>query len=69
MSQTAATLSWWQRLRRWWAEFTLQTKLLAAATSKVMDEITALLEDLRNEKAPAVRWDPSENNQSETGKF
>jgi two-component system sensor histidine kinase NblS len=32
MSQTAATLSWWQRLRRWWAEFTLQTKLLAAAT-------------------------------------
>ena len=32
MSQAAAGLSWWQRLRRWWAEFTLQTKLLAAAT-------------------------------------
>ena len=27
-----APLSWWQRLTRWWAEFTLQTKLLAAAT-------------------------------------
>ncbi|MEY4298378.1 MAG: hypothetical protein RLZZ423_1557 [Cyanobacteriota bacterium] len=24
--------SWWQRLARWWAEFSLQTKLLAAAT-------------------------------------
>jgi len=32
MSHAAASLSWWQRLRRWWAEFTLQTKLLAAAT-------------------------------------
>lgn len=42
---------------------------LAAATTKVMDAITALLEDLRNEKAPAKRWDPSEHNQSETGKF
>jgi len=27
-----ASLSWWQRLARWWAEFSLQTKLLAAAT-------------------------------------
>jgi two-component system sensor histidine kinase NblS len=27
-----APLSWWQRLARWWAEFSLQTKLLAAAT-------------------------------------
>jgi 1-acyl-sn-glycerol-3-phosphate acyltransferase len=42
---------------------------LAAATTKVMDAITALLEDLRNEKAPDKRWDPSEHNQSETGKF
>ena len=25
-------MSWWQRLARWWAEFSLQTKLLAAAT-------------------------------------
>lgn len=42
---------------------------LAAATAKVMDAITALLEDLRHEKAPAKRWDPSEHNQKETGKF
>jgi two-component system sensor histidine kinase NblS len=32
MSHATAGLSWWQRLGRWWAEFTLQTKLLAAAT-------------------------------------
>ena len=34
MSSTSAqaSLSWWQRLARWWAEFSLQTKLLAAAT-------------------------------------
>ena len=34
MSSTSADapLSWWQRLGRWWAEFSLQTKLLAAAT-------------------------------------
>jgi len=42
---------------------------LNAATAKVMDAITALLEDLRHEKAPAKRWDPSEHDQSETGKF
>ena len=32
MSSNAVPLSLWQRLSRWWAEFTLQTKLLAAAT-------------------------------------
>lgn len=42
---------------------------LAAATNKVMDAITALLEDLRNEKAPRERWNPAEHNQSETGRF
>ena len=31
-SSAQAPLSWWQRLARWWAEFSLQTKLLAAAT-------------------------------------
>ena len=38
-----AGLSWWQNLQRWWAEFSLQTKLLAAATlvvSLVMTGIT-----------------------------
>ena len=47
----------------------LEGKLLTAATTKVMDAITELLEDLRSERAPEQRWDPSENNQSETGKF
>jgi len=32
MNAGTAPLSWWQRLARWWAEFSLQTKLLAAAT-------------------------------------
>lgn len=44
-------------------------KTLNAATAKVMDAITALLEELRGEKAPAERWDPTAHNQSETGRF
>ena len=32
MSAGTAPLNWQQRLARWWAEFSLQTKLLAAAT-------------------------------------
>ncbi|MFA9276634.1 MAG: lysophospholipid acyltransferase family protein [Rhodoluna sp.] len=54
------------------SEFTgkpLDNKTLTAATTKVMDAITALLEDLRGEKAPATRWNPAEHNQSETGRF
>ena len=47
----------------------LDNKTLTAATTKVMDAITALLEDLRGEKAPATRWNPVEHNQSETGRF
>jgi 1-acyl-sn-glycerol-3-phosphate acyltransferase len=47
----------------------LDAKLLATATAKVMDAITELLEDLRGEKAPTERWDPSKHNQTETGKF
>jgi 1-acyl-sn-glycerol-3-phosphate acyltransferase len=47
----------------------LDNKTLTAATNKVMDAITALLEDLRGEKAPATRWNPAEHNQSETGRF
>lgn len=41
----------------------------ALATAKVMDAITELLEDLRGESAPADRWDPTKNNQQETGRF
>lgn len=47
----------------------LDSKTLNAATNKVMDAITTLVEDLRGEKAPAVRWNPAEHNQSETGRF
>ena len=32
MNAGTAALSWWQRLARWWAGISLQTKLLAAAT-------------------------------------
>ena len=43
--------------------------VLAGATAAVMDAITVLLEELRGEKAPEIRWNPAEHNQSETGKF
>ncbi|MFZ9464176.1 MAG: HAMP domain-containing protein, partial [Vulcanococcus sp.] len=33
---------WWQRLARWWAEFSLQTKLLAAATLVVSLMMTGI---------------------------
>jgi 1-acyl-sn-glycerol-3-phosphate acyltransferase len=47
----------------------LTNSVLTAATNDLMNAITALLEDLRGEKAPATRWDPSAHNQAETGKF
>ena len=47
----------------------LDSKMLAEATEVVMASITALLEELRGESAPAARWDPTKNNQSETGRF
>ena len=42
---------------------------LGAATEVVMDAITHELEELRGEKAPATRWDPTERGQTETGRF
>lgn len=42
---------------------------LNEATDRIMDGVTALLEQLRGEKAPAERWDPSKHQQSETGRF
>jgi 1-acyl-sn-glycerol-3-phosphate acyltransferase len=44
-------------------------KNLGEATELVMVAITALLEDLRAEKAPIERWDPAAKQQSETGHF
>jgi hypothetical protein len=34
-----------------------------------MSAITALLEQLRDEKAPAKRWNPAEHGQRETGRL
>ena len=47
----------------------LDAATLTGATEAVMAAITAVLEDLRGEKAPAERWDPSKHNQKETGRF
>jgi 1-acyl-sn-glycerol-3-phosphate acyltransferase len=47
----------------------INTTLLAAATTVIMNDITALLEDLRGESAPAERWDPAAMHQAETGHF
>jgi 1-acyl-sn-glycerol-3-phosphate acyltransferase len=41
----------------------------AEATNVVMNSITALLEELRDEKAPLERWDPSAHGQTEIGRF
>lgn len=43
--------------------------LLQEATEELMQAITALVEELRGERAPATRWDPAANNQKETGRF
>lgn len=42
---------------------------LEAMTDVIMSDITALLETLRGEKAPARRWDPSAHQQSSHGRF
>jgi hypothetical protein len=34
-----------------------------------MNAITALLEELRDEKAPAERWNPASHGQKETGRL
>lgn len=52
-----------------WAGTPLTSKTLADATTAVMQAITALVEELRDEKAPAERWDPSKHGQTEIGRF
>jgi 1-acyl-sn-glycerol-3-phosphate acyltransferase len=47
----------------------LDQQTLTEATAVLMQRITELVEVLRGEQAPAERWDPSANNQKETGKF
>jgi len=47
----------------------LDSATLTAATDVVMAAVTRLLEDLRGESAPAERWDPKKQGQTETGRF
>ncbi len=42
---------------------------LNEATTRLMDAITALLEQARAEKAPAERWNPATHGQTETGRL
>ncbi|GGD79652.1 lysophospholipid acyltransferase family protein [Microbacterium murale] len=42
---------------------------LNEATNRLMNAITALLEELRDEKASATRWNPSDHGQKETGRL
>ena len=42
---------------------------LAAATDRVMADIAGLLAQLRDEKAPAERWNPADHGQKETGRL
>lgn len=44
-------------------------KAMAQATTKLMNAITALLEEERGEKAPEVRWSPAEHGQRSTGRL
>lgn len=46
-----------------------EASALNEATTRLMNAITVLLEELRDEKAPAERWNPSTNGQKETGRL
>lgn len=46
----------------------LDKATLLEATDVIVDAITALLEELRGEKAPAERWDPKVKNQTPYGR-
>ena len=47
----------------------LEQAMLLKATGELMDAIAALLAELRDEQAPARRWDPSAHGHSETGRL
>jgi len=42
--------------------------VLQEATDRIMDAITGLQAELRQEEAPATRWDPSDHGQTQTGR-
>lgn len=52
-----------------WADKPRTSATYAEATNAVMQAITAVLEELRGEKAPAERWDPAAHGQAEIGRF
>lgn len=47
----------------------VDAKSLNEATGLLMDAITGLVAELRDEEAPAERWDPAQHHQRETGRF
>jgi len=47
----------------------LDQRALTEATTRLMAAITALLEELRGETAPAERWNPAAHNQTEYGRL
>ncbi len=47
----------------------INTTMLNAATEILMDAIADLLGELRGEKPPHPRWDPTKQGQAETGRF
>lgn len=52
-----------------WRDRPRNAATYAEATNAVMNSITVLLEELRNEKAPVERWDPAAHGQTEIGRF
>jgi 1-acyl-sn-glycerol-3-phosphate acyltransferase len=52
-----------------WAGRATEGTALTEATDRIMASVTALVEELRGERAPAERWNPSAHGQSETGRF
>ena len=52
-----------------WLGGPIDGKVLAEVTDCFMDEITALLAELRDETPPAERWDPTAHGQTETGRI
>lgn len=52
-----------------WRDAPRTTATYAAATNEVMQAITALLAQLRDDLPPEVRWDPAEHGQTEFGRL
>jgi 1-acyl-sn-glycerol-3-phosphate acyltransferase len=52
-----------------WKDAPRTSATFAAATNAVMQDVTALLEELRGEKAPVERWDPAAHGQTEFGRL